>query len=753
MVVLALQISGCSEFLDGKKADPGIIELSDDRFVCLKNLPENLKKFSIGEADNQEIQDSTSCMQGALSYFQRKTTGSIADAYTIEDMRKFFGKYFLKKNNVTPEFASELMKIKKALLGGSDKYITKEEILRLVDLLTVLKEEAIKVSPHVKVLVSQAEQSQTAFDQVAASTEQLRQSLQRILRGTQVSKSDYSFEDAKKVLAGFAQFVKGHEPFAPYERYSDWMPLVEAVKNVLMGKTAQFNTLNDWSNALDNLMDLYELALKYHYVIQDFNVGNKNELRQLSQFMGQALSLLEKSHQMKVHERIPFEDIDALLDEAFKKLKVGIRPVSIKELYQMAVLKVLEPGRQEDSRGLNALKRSHLSTLRREFNIWRLSQSFVDHLPFSDEKPDISRRTLFENFDKFDHGYVISQGLSNSVLEQVALKDSWRDFGHLLKTSRTVNFNSKGRLLISYQPELYTYSWQSLTKFNLMKSLARLLMVAYGSNTARETSKGAISKEGLISWYEDFKNIGLDLKAFDPRSANAGGRSFLEANFFTFSGDGDDKMDLRETFEFVSVLMSAGLGTSSEIQKSMPQCEVDQRDVFGFQMFEEHCFRTYMRRNFATYFDNMPWMVEYVRAMNHDQWMEFFNAWFRSSRVAQPVNGYVEMAEIRTMVTLLHYVENVMTIYDVNQNGTLSLDEVHGASPRFMSFLKTVAPGKYEFLIEEGFASLVFNGEIPGVGGLLGFQFSKAWGLDEAPRGNLLRILQVLKDELNKPKN
>lgn len=749
-----LGLAGCGEYLNGKKATPEIIELSDDRFSCLKDLPEHLKGFSVGEAEPKEIESSVVCMQTALSYFQKKTKGSSLEAYTIEDMRKFFGKYFLKKNNVTPEFALELMKIKKALLGGSDRYITKEEILRLVDLLTVIKEEAIKLTPHVKILLSQ--EDKTSFDKVSNATEVLRDALQRILSNSQVAKSDYGFEDAKRVLSGFAEFIKGQETFAPYERYKSWVPLVESVKNVLMGERAHFSTVNDWSAALDNLIDLYELVLKYHYVIQDFKVGNRTELRQLSQFIGQGLALLESSHQMKAHERIPFKDIDRLLDEAFKTVaesgvKIPVRVESVKEVYQLAILRALEPARQGDSRGLDSLKRSHLSALRREFNVWRLTQSFFDHLPFSEEKEPISQKVLLEQYNKFDVKYVVGSAFNASMVEQTALRDSWKDLGHLLQTTRVVNFNEEGRLIIAYEPALYAYSWSSLTKFNLMKTLARFLMIGYGSDIKGELSQGGIPQKGLSQWYDDFKNLGLDLKAFDPRGANAGNRSFLEANFFTYSGNGDDKMDYRETFEFVSVLVSAGLGSSNFIQKSMAQCEVDQVDVFGFKMFEENCFRLYMRRDFAKFFNNMPWMVEYVRTMSHEQWTTFYSAWLAASRVATPVQGRVEMAEVRTMVTLLHYVENIMTIYDVDQSGGLSLDEVEASAPRFMSFLKVAAPIQWETAIKEGFASMVFNGEIPGFWGLTGFQFSKHFK-DDAPRANLLRILQVLKDELNKPK-
>lgn len=741
---------GCSEFFDGKKQAAEVIELSNDRFSCLENLPETLKSFSVGEASEEKIESSVTCLQGALTDFQKKTRGSLADAYTIEDMRKFFGKYFLKKNNVTPELAFELVKIKKALLGGSDKHITKAEILKLVELFDIVKEEAVTITPHIKVLLNQSTDKKITYDRVSKAIESLRSTLQRILRSTQISKSEYSFEDLKKALTGLASFIQGQEDFAPYQRYSDWMPLIDSVKRVLMGEQAQFTSQKAWSYALDNIIDLYELALKYHYVIQDFKVGNKAELRQMADFLGQALSLIESSHQMRTSERILFSDIDLLLEQVFMRMNISLRMGSVRELYQTVILKMLEPNRQGDSRGLQALKIDHIKALRREFNIWRLGQAFVDHLPFGEKQMAFSQDTLKTYSQKFRSPEIIATVFPGSSLEQTALNVAWRDFDYFIQSPRLMNFTNEGRLWGVYNPNLYGYTWSSLTKFNLMKTLGRLLMLGYGQNIAGSLTSATMTEQGLITWYSDFKNIGIDLKAFDPRKANSGSRSFLEANFFTVAGNGDDLMGIAETTEFVGLLMSAGLGTANSIQKSMiaQKCETADVDVFKFQMLDAQCFKDALRRNFGVYFNNLPWMTEEVRKFTPTQWDEFYQALWVSSQVDQPTPHRVEMAEVRAMVTVLHYIENIMTIYDNDQSGGLSLTEVYSAAPRFMCFFKSVSPVKNETIIREGFAHLVFYGEMPDLLGLIGFQWGKSIGIDDARRTHLLKILQTLKDQM-----
>jgi hypothetical protein len=289
-----------------------------------------------------------------------------------------------------------------------------------------------------------------------------------------------------------------------------------------------------------------------------------------------------------------------------------------------------------------------------------------------------------------------------------------------------------------------------------MRALSRMLMVGYGTNVDGLMSQAGLSKEGLIQWYDDFKEFFLDIGAFDPRSGNSGNRSFLEANFFTFSGNGDDVMDQSETYEFVSNLFAAGLGTSTALQKALiPEkvCGTKQLDLFGKPFLRQDCFKTELKKRIEVHFANMPGMAAYIKGLDQKHYDEFFDYLLSVGATPDQKPGLIDTANIRTMVTILHYVENLMALYDADQNSALSLNEVYAASPRFMSFLKTVSTTTNETFLKEGFAYLVFKAGIPTASDLAAFQFSKIVGVGEASRMNILRIFGTLKDQLNKPKN
>jgi hypothetical protein len=296
-------------------------------------------------------------------------------------------------------------------------------------------------------------------------------------------------------------------------------------------------------------------------------------------------------------------------------------------------------------------------------------------------------------------------------------------------------------------------TWKSLTKFNLMRSLTRVLMIGYGDKNSLEMSQAALSDQGLIKWYDDFRAIGLEIKAFDPRGANSGHRSFMEANFFTFSGNGDNRMDFKEAFQFISILFSAGLGSGSDIQAGLGQagCEVPQVDVFGYRMFTESCFKADLRKNFAVYFDNEPGMAQFVGHLSDADWDAFYGNLISFTRDSDPARGLVEMSDIRTAVVVLHYVETLMVMYDGDGNQSLSLDEIRTATTRFMSFLRDTNPGTGDGTLRDGFAYLVINGQKPSAWELARFKAGLIFSTPaESTRLNIIKVLRALKDDLNK---
>ncbi len=748
-----ITVVGCSEFLKGKKQEQEVIELSDDKFACLKVVPKNLKKMTLGTATETEISTSFSCVQQSLLYFEKRTQGSYEDGYTPEDLRKFFGKYFLKENNITPEISRELLKFKKALFGGSSEWISKAEVRLLVDFMGPVKNEMLLLSKHMGVLLLKKQPQDLKPTEAADAVEQLRSSLQNLMRNTEIAKSDYSFADGKKLMMGLSNFVTGTEAFEPYTKLAKWMPLVESIKRFLIGERAQLAGLNDWSVALNNFVDLYNIFLRYHYLIQHESTNSKEGLKNFTGFGMQVYELIYGSFQMNKAGEIPFKDIDSLIDQAVVAFKIpfSLNAVTLKETYRVAVLRILEPYRNGDTRGLGALTRTHMLSLKREVNVWRLTQAFIDKLSFAGQKNMISQVSLLESYAQFNTQEIIREGIDRDPLEQEALRRSWVDFGVLLKSNNPVVFGETGRYLVSNRQKMLPHTWKTLTRFNVIKAFQRTVMIGYADKNPSDLVNAAISEASFVKAYDDFRLLGVAIKAFDPRNANTGARNLKEANYFTFSGNGDALMDFKESFEFFSIMTSAGLGTSTDIAKDMEKlnCTSAKIDIFGFKMLKEACFASELHKNFRTYFDNLFVMGSYVSGLSEAQWGEFIGTLLRATRISDPRGGLLETSDLRSLVVVLHYTEDLMVTYDQDGNRTLSLDEIYSSAPRFMSFLRQTNPGTSDGNLRDGLAYMLIYGKKPSILDMIGFKASIIFrDPPEANHLNILKVIEVLKDDL-----
>lgn len=761
-VVFAAGSVGCSQFLNGKKKEEQIIELSDSKFEGLKDLPETLKRFTSGDATPEEIEKSFKTLEDALIYFRKRTKGSGDDSYTAEDLRKFFGKYFLKENNVSPELAKALMKLKKALFGGSEIDLTKAELDRMVRILGILRVEFVKISPHMKMLLFQKDKGAVSSDEIKAAMAQLRSTAAELLENLDLTRSDYSFEDTQDVFAGLADFIEGARPVQIYSRVRDWLPVITSLKVLLFGEHAGLNGQREWNAAIETLTDGYDMALRYHYMVTDSLFSTPKEVRTTLGFVEQFLRVILNCHQMSKTGRIPFAHVDRLIVQASERGfmdRLKLTPRAISDTYQKVLINMFDTARRGDMSGADAIERTHVLAVRREFHLFRLNQAFIDTLPYkADGTTDLA--AMKAAAPGFPRDAVIA-ALTTAANEKADLEAGFAKFKSMLAKPRPIAFDNEGRVLIIESYDRTPQTWKSLLRFNVMHALARGMMMGYGGDA--DPAKGGVTSKMIEKWYDDFGIIGNELKAFDPRSQNAGNRSFQEASFFTYSGNGDDRLDMDEMFEYVSFLFAGGLGNVEKARHVFIDkgCALQQTDVFDLPLFNEACVKATLRSDFSAIFPNLPGLARYVAGLGDAGWERFYSNWITASRTSDPAKGMIETADLRTGTMIFHYSESLFAGNDTNHNGGLSVEETETGATRFLPFMKKVMTdmgygwATYDGIVREAFVVLVFKGKIPSAGDLASFQaerVSRSLGgtIPDVDRSQIFLVFSNLKSQLGK---
>lgn len=742
LFILCFTFVSCSDFLNGSKDKDAVIELEGSSLNCLSGVPDTLMRYLNSAAEDKEIREGSECMQEALNYFSVRTKGSKADGYTVEDVRQFFGKYFLKERNLSETLVQELMKIKSAIFGGSNETITRSEIARINVFINLLEAEMIELKPHVSLLLFKRKNI-VGWDEIDSAIGSLKSSVRKLFINSDLVRSDYGIDDARTLVTELVNFLEQRESIK-------YFAFFESVKNILLGQRSELHGLRDWTFASDDMLSLYSLYLKYAYKVNIEELNSLKGVDTLSRIVNETIALIENCYQIKKTGRISFDDIDRMLDQAALEYKIfgSIRTDSIKSMYKNLLLTVFDSVRHGDSRGFDSLERQHLLSIRKEYNLWRYEQNFIDTLISSSSLYTRNQLTkLYENYRTNNKNISENDPISNRLLLN---KNS--EIKYLISNVNPITFNENARVRLSKFEKNHTMNWAGLTKMNIIRTAHRLFQFGYGNNALTDIMKSTITRQKFASFFEHFKMIGEDLNIIDANGVSPAKRSFNEANFFMPSGNGDEEMSYFETYEYLSFLLTEGISGAADFEIALNQneCFVKEKNKNDVKFINEACLKLTLKAQFSSLFTNIPEHVSFIKSLSEQDWDNYFSALLSAAKDTNNTKvGLIAPSDVLVMIMLIHYCESLFVRYDADFSETLSLKELEVASDRFMSFIREFSPVKRDSFVRNLFLYIAYNGKRPDGWDLTGFEIKKLAGkLGVIDRTQLFRVLASLKNEL-----
>jgi hypothetical protein len=752
-----LTFAGCDRFLKSSKseqerAEAETVTLKPAGLGCLVDFPTKLENYVKDKASAGEVEEAFACLEKSLQTFVKLTSGTRPDSYTDEELRHFLNRYLLKGNQISPAFMRELMKIKALVVGGSTSLISRAEIDQGIRFTKSVKDEALQLRGKMRFLLFEAEREKVDEALLAETQEQLIKSVSRLLEQSKVAGTLYEFADFKGFIDELRGFLNDTESLRPFLK---WMPLLESVKVLFLGTRSQVASQRDWQQSLTWSIQGYFAGLEFHYRLRHRDLDTPADWSRLLRLADKVMDLVERSPVLEDNGRLQTAALDRVFDEVWKLklINTDISVKTVKSSYRMAILRILERNgsRQAQPSEALGLDRKHLSVLRFEYNVWRMTQEMVLAL-FQDRdlQKGVTPEDVHRAVDGFDAGAAIGR-LKNGEADRELLAETWKDWSRLMKQDRPIQWTAGPKMLMRYNTRFATTDFVGMNWSNAIRSLARLVQRGYGEGPSKHVSDLQISERSLMNFEEDFREIGQAIRFLDPRSHNPAGRTFKEANFFTFHGDGNDWMSGLETYEELSFLVSGGSGLTEDVMRLAKEagCENGKIDILGKPMLNEVCFEKFLRGQFSKIFNGLPWMAAEVAQMSDREWKNFYDSMISVAALDKRSPGAVEFSEIRTAVVVIQYVEGLMMSFDTDQNNKLSEEEITKAAPRFRSFIQKLSP-LGGFLVDDIFLCLVYEGKKPGLSDLTAFEIEKVFGLGDIGRQELLKVLSVLKKDVAK---
>lgn len=734
--VFILSFSSCSDFLQGKPKRHDYIEVKKENLICLKNISSQIKRFFKSEATSADIDAAFTCLDETLLELQTRVQGTTdRDSFSNEDTFKIFDQ-FLNEAKISKETANEILKLKTALLGGSELKITKVELSSLRDLLKIIKTEVYQLLPYATIYSFKKGNNELSKDKIASAFKQLSLSLNKIFISTQLVRSDYKFDDFKKLVLNLNIFGSDS---------GELFDLAFEIKNLLLGsETLQSST--DYQAFIFSVTEILRLYSIQNQGYVTFEIQNKQQMKEAIEFIEEWLAILENSIQYKRSEVILSETLDPLIAKIAAKniLPVKLNPKTLIEFYKIILVRVFDAGLNGDPHTFSGLRKLQFVNIKRELAIFKIYLSSINSLSFPDSTdPNTDKRINISEaqaaLKKFDYSFQNSSLSLLETTEKDLVLSAVEELRFEFLTARPVVYRFN-KMVIAANQNIWKQSWQDLARAAYIKFLGRELLLGWGnSGTTKLVQNAFITESGLIKWYAEFKQFCIEIKLFDPRAINSGSKSFKEANLFPYSADGNDKMSFLETVQYLNILATGGGQIFGEIKKGLTKagCNLKEKDAFGFFWNQESCVYSDFRINYKNYFNNLSYLVGYLDHLDEQQFLSFYESVMMVARNDQRAKGKIESADLRNFIILMHYAESLYAEFDKDWNWTISAAEMRAGYSRFKNFatdfahktakdkinifnsavVQNLGYGCYseEDLIRESFIYLVYNGTPPGM--------------------------------------
>ncbi len=670
---------------------------------CMNEVSTKIGQYFNGDSSEQEVKEFFLCLKGVFQQFGTYARGNDEKTYTPSELREFLQR-FMKDREVSDQLLIDLVQLKSSLLGGPEDRLDREDLSSAIQSLDKFEEMAQSLRPHMELLSLKdwrmgrpVRVSPANLDLATEAFHKFAMDLGQVFYKT---RKPYHLASFKSLIREFRKFSQWEQTYPNSRSVELWAEFFKQFKVFSSGGDPEVIAPGEWQTTLRALSGWYMIVLRVNY---DFKVrpvffGEGRE--KLSSSANEIIYLLERAIDSQARRVISHQQFGDLVKslESLRWLPFGLSAKSVSEAFVHLTTKILgdiqvHPSKRA-SRGLTRFNLAHAAA---EFERWSEIQKFLDKT-FQQEARSWTSTVGIQTIDQVFK--LNSTGLADPFLPDIRM---------MAQRNRPLFRVGLDRVFLVQETALeehaVVHGFYNLSIMNLIRAVVSVIFRGYSWSIDRLNvlDAGLTSKE-LQSFYEDFKNGGVDLEILDSRGKDAGTRSFMEANLFTYSGDGmnppsKDKpkghlLRYEELVELFSFLYSGGQLANEFFALGEGSCPIGPVDFRGKPRVGRKCLVEKISRQLPELVPNMPGLQkEYQKwgTVEQEQFVEMLYSTVLSPQYSHP--KWAELAEMSAMATILHYSEAIMTRYDLNQDSILKESEIDVAFLTFRDFIKGMGEG------------------------------------------------------------
>ncbi len=662
---------------------------------CLRNWSDITDRYLLGTSSRAEIEDFWNCLDAVVSHFQKHFPGKNG-TYLIDNLKGLLEKLFLSRE-IPDSFTERFKDLKYAIFSGNRETFSPEDLERLHLIFAEFKYGTSKMLPHMKIMNFSAIDD-SGLDTAIVDLEEVTTHWTQKISPIQ---QNYKLEDLIRFWSELKDLI-GIKAFRiNEEKWQELLKIAKNVKSLILGAPGDQILQSDWPLLYQRSADAYIISLLYHYRLRGkvwTSPTNVSSLKKVSELIFRGVKESIRRHP---DERISVEEFVDLAQIANAKKMMSplrIRDASLRSAIVNLFRSILRDPETKVKPKETFLTVNGISFIETELGRWLAVQTALNQ--------------VFNGTDKIS-------------LKEFSEKFSDNEFGEILaKTPYLSTQDDEGQFLFS--KELKTrnsVSLEAVSHLNWMTRVVRIIFHGYGNN-----STTGVTENNFDLFYRDFRDFGVDIGFLDPKTFDSGVRTFLEANTFTESANGDSRINKFETVHELQILRSGGISANKIIEGVTQLCEKrQQKCVRGSGndiQLSANVVEEYLYAKYHIIFSNLPSMVAEFDSLPESDRRQFFSLLLRESQ-KELVANTLTIAQIRYVVGLLYFAESIMLRHDSDLNNIIDANEVRAAFGVFQGFLeRAIWKAKNQRLDPEtvfvGFAYFLKNGESMARDGMLG---------------------------------
>lgn len=658
-------------------------QLSNRSGDCMNDAGNSVARFFEGQDDSRQFELTMTCVLSSVDMISTRVEGERAGVYSRKEIQGFLSTYVMKGVAIPDAMMDEIFNLKVALIGGSDREITRTEIQTVRDLLAKIRDKADTLRPLLPLSAEgikgrspeQLEKDILAFQEFARELAQVIQTMTR----------PYEFARFDALLAGYAQLAKQDAPLTQLVRSK--IPLMQSAKEVLIDRDGNAIRPENWAFVITQGARIYSQLLRMTHITtteKDLFSGAGN--RRLGVVVLEMIDILRDSVYQHPGQTIAFAEMDRLFDrvEGALPLSTPVLKGAVRTLFQRVFGSKTNEGITPDV----------VARIRQTAEIWLEGQRYIDAAFDYLRSPTATQSELL--------GPTAEAVLGMKSGETIK-RDSSTDLGvryvrSMIESKREITLFGDNSGEMDFSPKVTSiYTHVDLTQKLWSHLLAEKLMGGYSDDPVG----GSIDE--FRAFYKDFAPPLIEIKLLPTvtnwaESKNSADDQFLQANIFTWAGNGDLKLERDEIAQHLALQMSAKFAalrmhkliagisddTSSTIRGRRPLKKICKNETdnprwasesWGLPVFSRSCFIETFFTKVDELWARMPGLLNYYRGLSAEDAAEFRTLFARVAFADPGIHDDIPAAFSQNFMMIGHYIELLVLKFDQSKDGIINYQE------------------------------------------------------------------------------